>query len=144
MIKNIFLSLSILTIFSYINTSHQLIQSNQSQATQIDSLYETLKQQHENNQALIEQLTPLVNTIPTLPGIENSKKIFKEIVSQTERFTWYTTYPTGWNENRQQQKWSQVELENLIDLKKADHTHLQTILNCFLRYATQANITPQK
>lgn len=144
MIKNIFLNLCLLTIYSSTHTSHhQLAQPNDSQKTQIDDLYETLRLQHQTNQMLIEKLTPLVNTTPILPGTENSKKIFKEIKSQTENFTWYMTYPTGWAENRQQQKWSLTELENLIELKKADLNYLQTIFNSFSRYATQRKTTPQ-
>lgn len=145
MIKKIFLNLSILTIYSYVNASQQLPGSNKLSTVEIDKLYEKLKQQHTNNQALVEQLNPLIKTIPTLPGTENSKKIFKEIADQTNKFTWYITYPTGWNENRQQQKWSQLELENLIALKEADHYHLQTMSNCLHRYANHlTNTAAQK
>lgn len=137
MIKKILSNICIWSICSLISASHHSTLPNNSQSLTIDNLYEKLKQQHEVNQKLIQELSPLINTIPTRPGTENSKKIFKELESQISNFSWYMTYPTGWTKNRESQEWSQTELENLIKLKKADCCYLQTILFTFSEYAKQ-------
>ena len=132
MIKNIFFTIMTITISSSIYTSDSKMALQKPEHIAI--LYDTLKRQHARTEIELRELEPLILATPTLPGTDNAKKIFREIKEQEQRFSWYLSYPAGWKENYQQQKFSPEELEVLITLQEASTAHLKTIHNCFDKY----------
>lgn len=145
MTKNVFWSLLLISIHTTTYTSVEqtppATTTHHQKIDELDYLYETYQQEHNNITQLLKSLTPLIEKMPTLPGTENAKKTYHEMKKQHDQCAWYMAYATGWNTNRQEQRWSQDELEILIALKKADFNHLQTIFNSFSRYATIKNMT---